>query len=381
MFFHISDQPQENYSHHWNVGGFHVSTDSGWQLEQVGTAQVLYKGYADDTELANGLMDIVLQTTPRILGNFCALVVVDRTLTIQTDRYRSFPIYIGDHAVNNLIATDHTAWTDSLITVHADLAVTETKFDLIGNTSLVTSTVDQIDDHLSRKIQAFLSHNKWPLKVFLSGGVDTLLIYSYIVKFGAEHEMIWGQHTDYDDFYLTNHDDIQSYWGYRQIHHWQDACVLASGAPGDEFMLRSPVTANQYLLNHDTSMSQQLKLHPDCLHRDYFNLSKHALVFEQQQKEFVPSKDLVWDLCNTVANDWQHWHIGNTLTWTPLRDLELFKMCLALPYDQAIGQIVNSAVSCELIERNVPGLTRVLSDQKNTGNFMRNLRVLLNQQC
>ena len=89
----------------------------------------------------------------------------------------------------------------------------------------------------------------------------------------------------------------------------------------------------------------------------------------------------MWDLCNTVANDWQHWHIGNTLTWTPLRDLELFKLCLALPYDQAIGQIVNSAVSRELIERNVPGLTQVLSDQKNTGNFMRNLRVLLNQQC
>jgi len=145
--------------------------------------------------------------------------------------------------------------------------------------------------------------------------------------------------------------------------------------------LRSPVTTNQYLLNHDTSMSEQLKLHPDCLHRDYFNLQKHKSVFEQQQKEFVPSKDLVWDLCNTVANDWQHWHIGNTLTWTPLRDLELFKMCLALPYDQAIGQIVNSAVSRELIERNVPGLTQVISDQKNTGNFMRNLRVLLNQQC
>jgi hypothetical protein len=38
-------------------------------------------------------------------------------------------------------------------------------------------------------------------------------------------------------------------------------------------------------------------------------------------------------------------------------------------------------VSCELIERNVSGLTRVLSNQKNTGNFMKNLRVLLNQQC
>jgi hypothetical protein len=82
-----------------------------------------------------------------------------------------------------------------------------------------------------------------------------------------------------------------------------------------------------------------------------------------------------------VVNDWQHWHLGNTLTWTPFRDLELFKLFLALPYEQAVAQIMNSAVSCELIERNVPGLTQVLSDQKNTGNAMKNLRVLLNQQC
>jgi len=54
---------------------------------------------------------------------------------------------------------------------------------------------------------------------------------------------------------------------------------------------------------------------------------------------------------------------------------------LALPYEQAVAQIMNSAISCELIERNVPGLTGVLSDQKNTGNAMKNLRVLLNPQC
>jgi len=98
-------------------------------------------------------------------------------------------------------------------------------------------------------------------------------------------------------------------------------------------------------------------------------------LFEGQQSATAP------ELCNTVVNDWQHWHLGNTLTWTPFRDLELFKLFLALPYEQALGQIMNSSVSCELIERNVPGLTCVLSSQKNSGNTMRNLRGLLNPQC
>jgi hypothetical protein len=60
-----------------------------------------------------------------------------------------------------------------------------------------------------------------------------------------------------------------------------------------------------------------------------------------------------------------------------LRDLELFKLFLALPYEMALGQIMDSAVSRMLIERNVPGLTKVLNVQKNAGNGLRNLRNLL----
>jgi hypothetical protein len=251
--------------------------------------------------------------------------------------------------------------------------VTEHKFDVIGGTDLVVSNVDQIDELLINKIQRFLAHNKQPLRVFLSGGVDTLLLYSYVHRLGAEYELVWNLHTDLDEFYLANSSDIKKNWGYRQIHHWQTSCVLASGAPGDEFMLRSPTTANQYLLSHGTSIPEQLAHHPDCLHRDYF--SQYTDLFLGQRAVTTV------ELCNNVINDWQHWHLGNTVTWTPFRDLELFKLFLALPYDQALGQIMNSSVSRKLIERNVPGLTQVLSDQKNTGNAMRNLRGLLKPQC
>ena len=81
-------------------------------------------------------------------------------------------------------------------------------------------------------------------------------------------------------------------------------------------------------------------------------------------------------LCNIVANDWQHWHLGNTLTWTPLRDLEIFKILLRLPLSHAINQIMNSEFSQFLIERNTPGATRFLSDQKNTGSALKNLNRL-----
>jgi hypothetical protein len=381
MFFHIGKTAQENYPCHWQLGSFSISTDQGWQYTAVGPIQLLYKGYVDSVPIEDVLEQIALQSTPTLTGNFCVLALCNDTLTIQTDIYRSFPIYVDQlSAVNNLIPTTHTAWTDSLVTVHADLAVTESKFDVIGSIPSVPSTVSQIDQLLALKFQQFAQHNTKPIRVFLSGGIDTLLVYSYIRRFNIPHELIWNLHCDLDRFYLANHDDIQRHWGYTQIHHWQDACVLASGAPGDEFMLRSPTTANMYLLHNGTTIPAELNNNANVLHREYFLRSKHVDLFGQQIKDYTPKNSTVetyWNLCNTVINDWQHWHLGNTLTWTPLRDLELFKLFLQLPYDLAHGQIMDSAVSQQLIENNVPGLTTVISDQKNSNNCMKNLQRLL----
>ena len=74
-----------------------------------------------------------------------------------------------------------------------------------------------------------------------------------------------------------------------------------------------------------------------------------------------------------LLNDWQHWHLGNTLTWTPLRDLDIIKCLLRLPPELALGQIMNSDISQQLIEKNCLGLTQVMSSQKNSGNVMENL--------
>jgi hypothetical protein len=379
MFFHISQQPQENYPCQWQLGSFAVSTDPGWKQLAIGPVQILYKGYADAGSLESLLGQVMFQSIPQLTGNFCALVVVNDTLTIQSDRYRGFPIYINDTSINNLVATDRTAWTDSLITMHADLSVTENKFDVIGSIDTGHSTVNDIDSLLSKKIQQYAQQATEPIRVFLSGGVDTLLVYSYLQRYQIPHQLVWVEHCEHDAFWLANHADICKNWGYQQIHHWQEPCVLASGAPGDEFMLRSPVTANQYLMHHGSSILQLLTEYPDCLHREYFKLQKHVKIFSDQMCNYQPAtdQDFNWSVCNTVVNDWQHWHIGNTLTWTPLRDLELFKLCLRLPPELAKGQIMNSTVSRTLIEQNVPGLTSVLSDQKNTGNVMRNLQQLL----
>jgi hypothetical protein len=99
-------------------------------------------------------------------------------------------------------------------------------------------------------------------------------------------------------------------------------------------------------------------------------------LFREQQQMEQDTSD--WALCNIIVNDWQHWHLGNTLTWTPLRDLRIIKILLRMPVPHAINQIMNSEFSKCLIERNVSGATRFISDQKNTGAVLKNLNLLFN---
>lgn len=378
MFFNIGHEPAINYSCHRQLGSFCISTDEGWTYATLGTAEILYKGYADKDTLDRLLEQIVFQTEPKLTGNFCAFVVINDTLEIHTDRYRSFPIYV-DRGVNNLIPKNRVIWTDSLVTVHADLEITETKFDPIGdiNTTEMTErdVIDAVASILDRKTKTFVKHNQLPIRVFLSGGVDSMLVYSFLRKHTDNFELVKCSHVDYDYFWLKNSADIEKFWGYTQIHHWIDPCVLTSGAPGDEFMLRSPTTADLFFKHNGIRIADLLKQEKwsGCLHRDYFLKDKHFHIFNTQQAPQQSLKEMHYSLCNNVVNDWQHWHLGNTLTWTPLRDIEIFKLMLRLPLDSALEQAMNSSLSIQLIERNCPGLSAGISTHKNSGNMLSNL--------
>lgn len=381
MFFSINRTAQENFTQHWKLGNFTVSTDAGWDSVRLSNYTVVFKGYVDDAKLVDVLEKVIVSPEPSLTGNFCVLAYNHNSelLEIKSDVYRSFPIYYGHEIVTNLVPQTQTAWTNNCVTVDSSFNIDVKRFALLKNFSETHSSIDDIDRLIANKVQSWANHNTKPVKVFLSGGVDTLLVFSYIKRFNIPYEHVWGLYVDYDDFWLANSSDITNHWGYTQIHHWTTPSVLASGAPGDEFTLRNPETSNLYLLHHGTSILKEMQKTPDCLHREYYSKKKHIDAFRQQESNYKSCRSLTelsWTVCNNAINDWQHWHIGQTLTWTPLRDLELLKLFLQLPFELARGQILDSTVSKELIERNSPGLTSVISDQKNSGNYMRNLRLL-----
>jgi hypothetical protein len=371
MFFSVAHSEDHNFPNHYWLGNLCVSTDQGWTQTTVGTATVIYKGYTESSTIEKNLSHIVSQSCPELLGNFCALVWNNHQLLIKTDLWRSFPIWFDNGSkITNIEPLLDTVWTDGILSCDKNLYITYQNYNPIGDidTSKISwdDAVKQVDQILTSRVTGFLNQNRQPIRVFLSGGVDTLLVYSYLRKLDAPHELIDYHHVDYDYFWKKNSHKLCKFWGYTQIHHWKEPVVLASGSPGDEFMLRSPSTSNMWLLQKNTSIPEQLLQHPTCLHKSYFLKDEHTKIFLNQLRHSMSDGDLYSKLCNENLNDWQHWHVGNTTTWTPLRDLNLFKTLLRLDVDSGIRQIMNSELSIELIENNVPGLSKMISDQKNS---------------
>jgi len=244
MFFSISHTTDLDFPHQWQHSSVIVNTDAGWNCCQVGEYSVVFKGYVESGKLIDLLPDIINQQEPTYLGNFCAIAINNHAIKIRTDRYRSFPIWSdAGHEITNLKALSYPIWTDSVIDSDLNFVIAEHKFDVIGpvDTSPISESdaLDQIDQILLARTKNFVKYNTLPIKSFLTGGVDSLLVYSYLTRAGADVEVIEYLHIDYDHFWRSNSHHLKKFWGYSQIHHWNTPTVLASGAPGDEFMLRT----------------------------------------------------------------------------------------------------------------------------------------------
>jgi hypothetical protein len=152
-----------------------------------------------------------------------------------------------------------------------------------------------------------------------------------------------------------------------------------SGAPGDEFTARSPTTANMLLRYYNTGIDELLDDYKDSLHYSYF--SRYINLFKSQSELKYNSLDHVIKECSDmIYNDYQHWHLGHTMVYTPFRDIEIFDIVAALEKNDLVEQIFNSTVQKELIRLNAPHLIDCLSTDKNTGNFMENLTDIYNLQ-
>jgi len=362
MFFSLSTTQLDNFPYHYILpNGLVLNTDDGWELYTTDSHTVIIKGYVNKCSISEIIDDIVLHDIPVYKGNFCAFIADNEHVKIMHDTNRAFELWAGDEFVTNLFEHGQKCFADRIFTVNSKLYRKSVRFEPYHkNTQQYTDAelIDSLHATICETYEQFLTHNTKPLKMFLSGGIDTTTAWAYLDHFTKNYELVDYEYIKFTPFYRKNSTVIRKFWGYKQIHLWEDDCVLVTGGNGDENLLRGPFTLAMALKQHNLSFTDILQ--PTDYHYSY--LMKKPLDVDDEYKEIADVPDFI---LNLNINDHQHWHLDRTLTFTPFKDISLLSTVLCSSKNLLVAQARDAAINKALVRKLDASKLRVLSNQKN----------------
>jgi hypothetical protein len=297
---------------------------------------------------------------------------------------RSFPLwwYPKRAVLTNLSILDEfnveTIFVDQQVTLQG-LSLKLHKIDPLGdithikpNSKTITQVVNETKSILTETCIDFFTQYK-NVNLFVTGGIDTMLLQSIIDSSGLHCNTIDREHFEYDLFTNKNIEQLQElHWAYKQIHHWRGPNILMTGGCGDEFMMRGPNMVGLYCAWHNIDILDILRLTKNQYHSVYYLKDKNVRVFDdlwknrwEWQDRLPTYKDLVEYILNYNANDHQHWHLGNTLTFTPFKNIDLTKLLLQLSPEQLTTQFTDANVNKQIIYNLSPNRLKEVSEFKN----------------
>jgi hypothetical protein len=357
MFFSICRTQDPRFPNNHKVGNLWFNCDNGWNAVAAGT---WHKGYRE---------------------NYCQVELGDFGAKILHDQFRSFPLWHNHDSITNLAHRDipTQAWADDELSMDQYGTVDAKKIRLPlqvpDKTISVAQAQDQIKALLDHSVTSFFDCHDIQPRVFVTGGVDTMLIYALLRSQHKRMDLVREFVYEQDAFVQANQSVLDGHWGYCQLHHWLAPTWLATGSHGDEYLLRGPEVIALLTAWHDIDFEKILLDRSHCYHYKYFLLEKNLKIFRgywSQRKElqstYPTRQKLFYQVLNILVNDHQHWHLGNTLTWTPLRNIELTKILLQCNIQDLLPQFLNAQITKNLIDIYKPGLTNFLSSFKNFDN-------------
>jgi hypothetical protein len=359
MFFTISPTIDLRLPCHSKLGNYWLSHDHGWIFEK----NQLVKGY-----WYNQLDH----------GNFLKIKLLsESTLELEHDRVRGFPLWWDNNnkILTNLLGQGLKLWTNKKILIQ-DYCLKDSDIPAddqpILNNLTIESAADLMCENLISKAK-LLNNQNLPKKIFLTGGVDTTTLYSVLKYIGADVELIDYEYIKYDWFLDKNFKKIQkNHWAYNQCHHWDQPTILVTGSYGDEFLMRGPLTASTWAAWHNIDVINELYNNNNLYHSKYFLKDKNYKVFKHNwenrakiKQQYKSYSELCHRIIDINCNDFQLWNLGNTITWTPFKDLKLLKLCLSINPDDLTTQILDATLNKLIIQKLYPAALSLISKHKN----------------
>ena len=372
MWFKISSEFDSRFPRHYQFGNSRlINTDEGWSTVDTANANMLFKGYCHEhRDLYTLALELGRDPTPRYTGNFVAIITYpDGRVAITSDTTRPCPIWYNDAGeVGNIGLEGKNIWSDAWIELDKDLKQhfwPAVPGAAAGRT--LEHTVDNIDRLLTEKFLSLRLRER--IKVFYSAGIDTLTCIAYLRALKIPHELVTAEHYDYDQFTLEFDNELRSHWGYTQIHHWRERAMLVTGGCGDEYFMRGPATANMMLMHLGLQMQDVLQ--PHHYHYKYFQGIEKSAIYQRQLTDpeiqaSIKTRSGVTDhIMRMCINDHQHWHLGNTLTFTPFKDMRILQMVLSTNDTDLVEAMMDATIQKQLIARHCPDLINYLATHKN----------------
>ena len=364
MFFKLTNTVKDNFPCQHNLpNGLVLNTDDGWEMHQTNNHHVVYKGYANNLKSHQLITHAINNTHPSIKGNFCAFVSDTNTTNIMHDTNRSFPLWLGKNEITNLQVQEEQIWADCILNVDKDFTIHKQWYQPYQkNTQQLTDAqiIDRVHQTIMETYEQFLTHNTKPLKIFVSGGLDTVTNWAYLDHFTKNYELIDYEYMKYTDFYTRNLTLLKKQWGYQQIHLWDHDCVLVSGGNGDENFLRGPYTLAMALKQHGIELKDILE--PKDYHYWYFSKKD---ITDSVNTWYADTDDVDDWILNRNINDHQHWHLDKTITFTPFKDISILALILNVSKELLIKQARQGEINRQLIKKLDHNKLGKISKQKN----------------
>ena len=358
MWFKISSNQDRRFPlHHKLISNIWLSTDQGWEIYANSGYRVFVKGYCHELSQQSLVEQLIIDPTPRYTGSFIAVLEhPDGTVSITNDTTRASPMYHNDFGeLGNIGLSGPNVWSNSWIQLKPKLIQHRwSAIPTVEKNCSFLNIVNSIDHLLTKKFNWL--REKSPIKVFYSGGIDTLTCIAYLRGLGIPHTLITNEYFDHDHFTLGFNSQLKSHWGYTQIHHWLDPSILITGACGDVYFMRNSDTVNLMLQHMNLKLDDVLK------HDDYQqnHQASNTMLPILKNRNYLNSHIL-----NMYINSHEHWHLGNTLTFTPFKDINILSTVLGLNDVDLVRAMMDATIQKELINRHSPELMRYLPKCKN----------------
>jgi len=370
MFFTVSTREDSRFPVNYKLTEkYTLNCDEGWQLITNDKSKIaVFKGYSFDDY--NNLFD---DPTPKHNGNFCLIYVnLNGEIIITHDAERSFPLWFNETSYGNIDIEQGT-----FIAANSYLKISSNSFDsinfniknIINNNLCEDDAVDIIYNNLVTKFTWLKNNCPVTPNIFFTGGIDSLLCLSMLRHLDIKHNLLMHEYIEYDQFSLNFYnifEDLNYYWGYSQIHYWNTPSWLISGSMGDENFLRGPL--NIHLLLQNRGLKIQDVLQKNAYHYEYFTKPSNInLQIDSKLKFYTKNKAMLYEkIIEINLNDHQHWHIGNTLTFTPFKDISILTTILSMSDADIEKQMMDASLQKKIIAKAAPQLLKYLSKQKNT---------------